>query len=178
MEDDDAQNGERKTSGDLFPTTPKTKAGNKTGKTSRTDKKSAKQKKWGLWRYWKSVSRAKQLKWIVEGIGIITAISLLGVYIWDHMQTKWNFEADQRAWIGVSRIDGGIEPDKPTKLILHFINTGKTPAFNVHGAYMMGIGPSIASGPPPPPEGFPYYKEPTIGGFSVATAVPGIGVSG
>ena len=40
---------------------------------------------------------------------------------------------DQRAWIGVTKIDSIIEHDKSTEISVHIRNTGKTPAIDVHG---------------------------------------------
>ena len=66
---------------------------------------------------------------------------------------------EQRAWIGVTGIGGTIEPDKSTIIRVDVLNTGKTPAFDVHTAYATGIGPPLSTNPGPPTGGF-IYTEP------------------
>src|SRR6266850_1958095 len=99
MKNEDTKNGDDETPGDLLPTAPKAKTAEKPSKTNSTTKKSNKQQKKSLWWHWKSASRANQIKWFAKGVGVITGICILIVYIVGVLQTKRNFEKENRAHV-------------------------------------------------------------------------------
>ena len=59
------------------------------------------------------------------------------------------FRADQRAWVGLGayRVDNFNDKD-PFKLILPWVNSGKTPAIRTENAVAFALSPTRLSGPP------------------------------
>jgi hypothetical protein len=140
MENDDTKKSKPETSSNLPPGTPETQATKKQRKASDSADKSKDNKKWSLCRHWKSASRAKQVKWIFEGIGGFIALAVLCNYIWSNLQTVWNFRADQRPRISVLGYKIGdtvtekyeLNEGHPFFGEITFQNTGKSTAYHVY----------------------------------------------
>jgi hypothetical protein len=103
MENDDSKHSHPQAPKNSPPGGPETETAHETGTDKTSKQKPGKHKKKTIWRHWKSASRAKQLKWVAEGIGIITAVLILGIYIWDHIQSQRNFVAEHRPRVILSR---------------------------------------------------------------------------
>jgi hypothetical protein len=50
-------------------------------------------------RSWRSASPLRKLEIIALGIGAAVGFGYLGVTVWGNLETKWNFQADQRPHI-------------------------------------------------------------------------------
>jgi hypothetical protein len=99
MENGDTKNSDGKAPGDLSPSAAKTETRKQQRKSNTATNKPRKQQKWSLVRHWKAANRTNQAKWFLEGFGALIAVSVLGVYIWSNLQTKWNFQAEHEPLI-------------------------------------------------------------------------------
>ncbi|MGA8090569.1 MAG: hypothetical protein WCA10_25055 [Terracidiphilus sp.] len=88
--------------------------------------------KWTLREHWERASSAKRIKWIFEGFTGLVAFLILLNYVWQNLQTKWNFGEDQRSWINIdyhwTPLPIGVY--NPTALVgldTTLTNTGKSP---------------------------------------------------
>jgi len=81
-----------------------------TSRQSLDPKKPGKKKKWSLWRHWKSASRAKQAKWVAQGLLVASGVAGVAVYEWGNLQTKWNFVAEHKPIVIHSRDPELLQP--------------------------------------------------------------------
>ncbi len=63
----------------------------------------AKGKKWTLKQNWQHANSAKRTKWIFEGKGGLIGFLILSNYVWQNLQTMWNFNAEHRPRVIFSR---------------------------------------------------------------------------
>jgi len=56
--------------------------------TKNSADKSKQHKKQSLAWHWKRASRAKQLKWVAEGIGLVAGLCILGIYVFGYFRTN------------------------------------------------------------------------------------------
>ncbi len=138
MKNGDSKNRDGERSDNLTPSASEVKTGTKSGKSKNTTNKSRQQKKWSLWRHWKSASRPRQLKWLLEGVVVATGVAVLGSYIWQNLQTKWNFQAEHKPIVVHSR---------PPQLLQEFKCDATNNAFRTGNmnVFIKNIGNAIAS---------------------------------
>lgn len=137
----------------------------KANRAKQADKKSSKRKKWPLRRYWHHANRRTQVKWVAEGIVILTGLGVLGVYLWDHFQREEQFFTEHRPRVIVSRPPEllGTFNCQVTKREI-YLHAGVTHIWvknirkgDAHGAF--ALGPEFK----PVPEkklGDPFYDDP------------------
>jgi hypothetical protein len=95
MENEDTKNRQQQTADKLSTGTPKNKASKKTKKPENRDEKPKAKKKKTLHEYWKSATAFKKLEISVLTIGAATGIAILGVYIWQTLEARWNAHAQR-----------------------------------------------------------------------------------
>jgi hypothetical protein len=106
--------------------TPINKIGHKDTDTEITKKR--------FWRDWNPIEK------FTFCIAVFTCIySVFAALQWCEMKktvdiTDKSFRGDQRAWIGITKIDGVAEAGKPLNITVWFKNTGRTPAKNIDAA--------------------------------------------
>src|SRR5579859_5707656 len=103
MKDNNTKNRDSEAAKELRPSGVNAQANAKTNRSKQSDNKPTKRKKWSLLRYWKNANRKKQIKWLAEGIVILTGIGVFGIYVWDHIQRERQFSAEHRPRIIFSR---------------------------------------------------------------------------
>jgi hypothetical protein len=105
MENDNSKDSYPEAPKDLSPATTKPKTNVKTGSTkgSHAESENQKKNKWSIRQHWKAASRPKQLKAIATGAGTIAGVLILGVYIWNHVQSQRNFVVEHRPRVVFSR---------------------------------------------------------------------------
>lgn len=81
----------------------------------------------------------------LERLGIAAGILYAAVTLIQWRDLRHNFKVDQRAWIGITRIDASLDPDKPTNLLVHVSNSGKTPALNARSNHFVECIPNGSS---------------------------------
>jgi hypothetical protein len=98
MENDDAKNGQREIAKESPDGAPNIQAnsGAKASKNAEKQTAKAKGKKWTLRRHWQRASSAKRVKWVLEGMGVLIALLILVNYVWQNLETRWNFKAEHR----------------------------------------------------------------------------------
>jgi hypothetical protein len=106
MENDDTKNGDEETPEKLSPSTAKVNTDKKTNKTKAGEDKTRqprKYKKWTLWQHWKRAGQKTRMKWIAELFGILVGLGLFLNSCWGNLQSIWNFKAEHRPKVVVSR---------------------------------------------------------------------------
>jgi hypothetical protein len=90
---------------DILPTpdAPTIQTNENTEATKKLNNKPKQNKKWSLIQHWERASRAKQVKWILEAVAVIIALSMLGVYVCDYYQRETQFSIEHRPKIIFSR---------------------------------------------------------------------------
>jgi hypothetical protein len=76
----------------------------------------------GWWKRWKPSKR------IIGTAGVIAGIGYAVITYCQWRDVRNNFLLDQRAWLGITRIDANLDPSKPTNILIHVSNSGKTMA--------------------------------------------------
>lgn len=101
-----------------------------------------------FWRDWNPIEK------FTFCIAVFTCIySVFAALQWCEMKrsvdiTDNSFRGDQRAWIGITSINGMAEIGKPLNVTIGFKNTGRTPAKNIDSAAVQE---------PVPPNGVPNF---------------------
>ena len=170
MENDNAKNDNAQSPEELEPTRAPVQANPKTDRTKESKAKSRKGKKWSLREHWKHASRRTQVKWCAEGLVIATGVAVLGTYIWQNLQTKWNFAEEHRPKVIISRPPEllGTFDCYITDKAIH-IHTGPMHVYvkNIHGGDASGafIEPPALKLVPNIKVGEPFFDDPpTIDG--------------
>ncbi|HEY2472220.1 MAG TPA: hypothetical protein VGI45_30815 [Terracidiphilus sp.] len=96
--------------------------------------------KWTLREHWQRASAAKRVKWVFEGIGGLIAFLILVNYSWQNLQTKWNFQADQRPRIVIGDFKIGdtvtqryeLSRGHPFFVEIPYQNEGRSTAYHVY----------------------------------------------
>jgi hypothetical protein len=104
MENNDRNNNSGNAANNLPPTpdTPNEQS-KKLNKPRRAPRKANENKKKSYRRSWRSASPIKKVEIVIAAIVVAGAIGYLGVTIWGILQTKWNFQAEHRPRVIVSR---------------------------------------------------------------------------
>jgi hypothetical protein len=152
MENDDAEHGQGKAPDDSTPSAAKITTRKEQGKPSRPAGKSQ-QKKWSLKQHWKTASRAKQIKWVTEGVVATAAVIGLFLWIWTILQTKRNFEKENRSAISLLKADMLNHPQigEAVRFRLTLDNTGRMAATNSWEQTASSVGSAITLNAPPQP---------------------------
>jgi hypothetical protein len=149
MENNDTENSESKTTDKLKPTRAAVQADTKANRARKSNNHPKKRQKWSIRRTWKQASRKTQIRWIAEGIAILTGLGVLSIYTWDHFQRERQFNSEQRPYISVIDVTFFAFPsenfagkelrfvpsppvaDRPVVAKALFSNVGKSTAYNV-----------------------------------------------
>jgi hypothetical protein len=110
----------------------KSKSDRANGKSE--DHEQQRKKKWSLIEHWKRASKAKQVKWVFEGIGLLIAFCILCVYIWGNLQTAWNFRAEHAPLVIHNRLPQFLQTYKCIPVAHAYQSTGKF----AHGDFCFG----------------------------------------
>jgi hypothetical protein len=104
MENDGTKNSQS-ANDDLPKSATNIQAEKQSAASRKTNQKSSqgKNKKWTLRQHWERASAEKRAKWIFEGIGGLIALLILVNYVWQNLQTKWNFLSENRPRVVFSR---------------------------------------------------------------------------
>lgn len=157
MENESTKKGNDKAPEKLPPSTTNIKTDTKTNATKQRKNQTYKgKKKWSLRRHWKSATRKQQFKWVAEGIGIAIALCVLGTYIWGNLQTKWNFQEEQRPRLVITKLEimdllgsrkakekQEFEVGEPMAVNVDFKNIGKTTAYHFIPHYHLLFGRDV-----------------------------------
>jgi hypothetical protein len=108
MENDESKKKQAETSNNLASGSATVSADSQTGRAKDSKKKSASNKKWSLRRHWRQAKWPKRLKWIAEGVGILIALSVPSIYVWDHIQRGTQFSMEHRP---------RVSPNRPPQLV-------------------------------------------------------------
>jgi hypothetical protein len=113
-------------------------------------------KKWSLKRHWDVATRKQQVKWVVSGIGSLIALGGLGSYIWSNLQTKWNFQQEQRPRLVITKLEimdllvsheakekQEFKVGEPMAVNVEFKNIGKTTAYHFIAHYHLLFGKDV-----------------------------------
>jgi hypothetical protein len=104
MENDDTNNKQTETSDNLSSGSPTVVTNKQTYRANNPNKKpDHKKKKWSLLRHWRQANWPKRLRWIAAGIGVLTGVSVVTIYVWDHFQRERQFSAEHRPKVIISR---------------------------------------------------------------------------
>jgi hypothetical protein len=127
----DTEQSQGSASGDLSPSTAKGSARKKQSKSNGPARKSQ-HKKWTLKQHWKVASRAKQIEWIIAGVAAMAAVVGLVFWIFSLLQTKWNFEKENRSSISMIKVDMLNRPEvgQSVGFQITLANSGKMDARN------------------------------------------------
>jgi hypothetical protein len=155
MENDDIKKGQRQIGNESPSGAPDIQANADAEASKDANNKAAesKGKKWTLKQHWQRSSSAKRVKWIFEGIGGLIALLILANYVWQNLQTKWNFTTEHKPRIYLSGnvqamvVRVAPDPDKRVYIIGFFplMNFGNSPAMHFIGAgeVIPGYGPDL-----------------------------------
>lgn len=140
MKDDDTKNGQRAATQKLTSGSSGEQARKDTAKTQNRDQKSTNKKRKTLWESFKSQTRFRQIEIVFVAVGAATGIGVLGTYVWSNLQTRWNFQEEQRPRIAVPTFEmvdvttksRGITIGHPFAVNVYFINNGKSAARNIY----------------------------------------------
>lgn len=125
MENDGTTNNRGETPADPYPVAAKKQTRKERSKANATSQKTNQDKEKSYRRSWRQTSPVRKIEIIIGAIVAAGAIGYLGVTIWGTLQTKWNFEAEHRPRVAISRAPelGGVISCQVTKKEI-WIHTG------------------------------------------------------